>query len=188
VAVFRRAKVAAGIILAGVLGTGCVSPSNCSPREITPGIFQGSKPITAADYARLHQQGIRTILSLETMTCHIEPERKLARENGLGFRNVPILPSPLEPNERRVREALATLNDRSFYPIFVHCYTGVDRTTFITGLYRVYYLGWTPEAAWEDMLHVGFHPRWWLVGFKTLFWEHTKPSTWAKAPPSTSHE
>ena len=184
VAVLRISKVILfGIFAAGILGAGCLSPSSCSPQEITPGIYQGSQPRTPADFAALRRQGIRTILSVEVLTCHVVPEARLARQNGFVFRNIPILPSPVPPRQQSVQRVLLTLRDASLYPIFLHCYTGTDRTTFITGLYRVYYLGWTPEAAWRQMLREGFHPRWWLYGFKTYFWSHASIPAWARASP-----
>jgi hypothetical protein len=147
---------------------------------VAPGIFEGCKPRTQADFVTLRRQGIRTILSLETLSLHIEPERRLAEENGFIFRNVPIVPSPLQPSEQQVKEALLTLNDQSLQPIFVHCLVGQDRCTFIAALYQVYYQDWEAEAAWNQMLRSGFHDNWWLHGLRAYFWQHTQKPDWLK--------
>jgi protein-tyrosine phosphatase len=90
--------------------------------------------------------------------------------------------SPLEPSEKRVKQALLLLDDPSLRPVFVHCQLGEDRSTFIIGLYRVYFQDWTPQAAWDEMLRSGFHVRSTLRGFQTYFWRHTQKPEWAKSP------
>ena len=75
------------------------------------------------------------------------------------------------------------LSDPALRPIFVHCLLGKDRTALITGLYRVYYQDWTPEAAWAEMLRSGFHVRPTLRGFETYFWGHTKKPDWVAHRP-----
>ena len=110
----------------------------------------------------------------------MEPERKLAWEHGFDFRSVPIFPSPLQPSEQRVKEALRAMSDRSLHPIFVHCLVGDDRSNFLAALYRVYYEDWKPDEAWREMLRAGFHDNWWLHGFRTYFWHHTHKPNWVQ--------
>jgi protein tyrosine/serine phosphatase len=140
----------------------------------------GCKPRTQADFDGLCEQGVRTILNLETLHLHIEPERRLATKNGINFRNVPIIPSPFEPSERQVKQALLMMNDPSLHPIFVHCLVGEDRSSFIAALYRVYYQGWKPEVAWQAMLRSRFHTNFWLSGLKRYFWSHTQRPDWVR--------
>jgi protein-tyrosine phosphatase len=171
------------VFVAGVLSGGCVAPSKpFAAAEVSPGVFVGSKPVKQADFDALRACGVRTILNLEQLPWDTWPEGRKARRNGFQYRDVPIMASPLQPRERRVKDALRTLSDPALRPIFVHCLLGKDRTAFVIGLYRVYYQDWTPEAAWEDMLHLGFHVRWTLRGFDTYFWHHTQKPAWAKAP------
>src|SRR5207248_3290267 len=107
-------------LLAGFLCVGCATSKSFSIVEVSPGIFEGPKPRTAAHFETLRDHGVRTILSLEQIPWHIWPERRQARRYGLAYRNVPIPATPLEPREKRVKEALLTLNDPSLRPIFVH--------------------------------------------------------------------
>ena len=160
--------------------SGCKTPAPCVPNPVAPGIFDGCLPVTKGDFANLRQHGIRTVLSLETMTLHIEPERRAALKEGLVFRNVPLLPSLVVPRERQIRAIFSILTDHELQPVFFHCLTGNDRTTFIAGLYRMYYQEWTPEAAWNEMLQRGFHARWWLHGLKEYFWNHTQRPEWVE--------
>ena len=152
----------------------------CRSSQAAPGIFTGCKPQSQEDFNGLREQGIRTILSLETWYHHIELERRQARQNGIGYRNVPIWATPFRPREARVKEALLVLRERSLQPIYMHCYRGEDRNNFIVALYRIYYEDWTPEAAWRELLRAGFHTRHLLRGFTTYYWSHTRKPDWVK--------
>lgn len=95
------------MLAVATLSAGCVSPSGLlAIVEVSPGIFVGSKPSTTAHFDALHAHGIRTILSFQELPWDIYPERRAARKNGFDYRDVPILASPLQPSERRVKEAL----------------------------------------------------------------------------------
>jgi hypothetical protein len=169
-------------LLGPVLSTGCASRSKPFPiTEVSPGIFEGYKPRQQADFDVLKARGVRTILSLQQEPWDIWPERRHALRHGLHYRDVPIFASPLVPSQKRVKQALLVLNDRSLRPIFVHCLLGKDRNTFIIGLYRVYFQDWKPEAAWEEMLRSGFRARLTLRGFESYFWRHTLKPEWVKA-------
>ena len=180
----RLTQLFSTLSLVLALHTGCATRPICSPVQVAPGVFSGCMPASAVDFRVLRRHGVRTILSLETMACHVVPERKLAQQFAMEFRNVPILPSFIPPTERRIREGLMILHDPSLRPVFVHCLVGDDRTSFITGLYRIYFENWTPQAAWNEMIRSGFHANWWLFGLQTYFWHHTRQPEWAKLPVS----
>jgi hypothetical protein len=169
------------VALAALLTSGCIAPSrDFALTEVSPGIFDGYKPRKPEHFEMLRAKGVRTILSLEQLPWDIWPERRKAEQKGFQYLNVPIMASPLEPPEKQVKKALLLLNDPSLRPIYIHCMLGEDRNTFIIGLYRIYFQGWTPEAAWDEMLHSGFHVRWTLRGFDTYFWSHTQIPEWAR--------
>jgi len=162
-----------------VFSSGCIAPpKKFEINEFAPGIYLGCKPHSQAQFDKLRARGIRTVLSLETLPWDIYPERKLARQNGMIYRNVPILASPLAPRDKRVRQAILILSDPSLRPIFLHCYLSEDRTSLVLGLYRIYFEDWTPAAAWQEMLRYHFHVRLTLRGFETYFWSHTEKPNW----------
>ncbi len=184
----RDARTIFGLALtAGLLSAGCATHSKpFAITEVAPGVFEGYKPRTEADFKALRARGVHTILSLEELPWDIWPERRKAQRAGIQYLDVPILASPLEPREKDVTAALLFLNDPALRPIFVHCLLGEDRTTFIIGLYRIYFQDWSPQAAWEEMLRSGFHARWSLHGFETYFWHHTQKPDWTTAARSSS--
>ncbi len=161
-----------------LLLSGCVTHPQPFPLEVAPGVFWGFKPLKRSHFERLHAAGVRGILSLEACPWDIAPERHQARRYGLLYTNVPIMAWPLEPSEEQVKQALLALHDPALRPVFVHCLLGEDRAAFIVGLYRMYFQDWTPQAAFREMLSLGFHVRWTLRGFDTYFWSHTQKPAW----------
>lgn len=179
-------------LFALVLCSGCVNPWR--PFLISraaPGVYEGFKPRNETDYQALKTHGIRTILSLEALPWDVYPEKRHAKREGFIYRNTPIPASPIPPNERRVREVLETLRQPDLQPIYLHCFLGRDRNAFILGLYRIYYQGWTPEAAWQDMLGTDFRLRFSLRGLRTYFWRHCNRPQWVAREttptPTTAH-
>jgi protein tyrosine phosphatase (PTP) superfamily phosphohydrolase (DUF442 family) len=172
------------MMLVSALCAGCSSGLQRSPMvQVASGIYEGCKPIGQADFDILKQKGIKTILSVETVPWNVIPERRRARQNGILFTNVPIIASPLQPSEKRVQQALRALTEPSLRPVFMHCHLGHDRTTFLIGLYRMYYEGLPPEAAWNEMLRAKFHSHPRLRGFTTYFWSHTNRPAWVASSP-----
>ncbi len=172
-------RILVPILIASMFSVGVAHAELQRFAEVSPGIFRGSKPTTHADFDFLKARGVRTILNLQTLPWDTWAERQHARQHEIEYRNIHIVGLPLAPGERRVKEALLTMTDPSLQPIFVHCRLGRDRTSMIVGLYRVYYQNWTPEAAWDEMLRVGFKVDWTLRGLKTYFWTHTQKPAWA---------
>ena len=166
-------------LLAAVLFAGCASQPFMT--EVSPGIYEGCMPKTRAHYESLRQHGIRTILNLQIQPWDISAGRKRAQKNGIAYRSVPIPASPRQPKEARVNEALRILDEPDLHPIFINCRLGRDRATLIVGLYRVYYEGWSAEAAWAEMLRKGFKTHWTLMGLKHYFWHHSQRPDWLKA-------
>jgi hypothetical protein len=148
-------------------------------QRAAPGIFIGTQPTSQADFDVLRAHGVRTVLSLQCLPWNIRNSERLAQVNGMNFRHVLIPAWPIEPSERRVKEAVLTLRDESLQPIFVHCYLGQDRAALIMGLYRIYYEGWTPDEAWAEALRDGFKLHWTLRGLRTYFWGHCQRPDWA---------
>jgi protein tyrosine phosphatase (PTP) superfamily phosphohydrolase (DUF442 family) len=167
------------VLIVGLSCAGCRSAHKpFVAQQAAPGILAGDQPRSQADYEFLRAHGVRTILSLEDLPWTVAADRKHAEALGMTFRNVPIPASPLQPSERHMKEVLMTLHDPTLRPIFVHCNLGRDRTAMVMGLYHVYYEGWTPQAAWAEMLRSGFKVSWTLRGLRTYFWSHTQKPDW----------
>ena len=173
----------------GLISSGCViPPKHFLVHEASPGILIGTQPTKDADLDILHARGVRTVLSLQCLPWNVRASERLARAQGMNFRHVYIPAWPLEPSERRVKQAVLILKDKSLQPIFVHCYLGHDRAALMVGLYRIYYENWTPDDAWAEALRNGFKTRWALRGLRTYFWRHCQKPDWARDSPITARK
>jgi protein-tyrosine phosphatase len=173
-----------GSLLAAVLSEGCViPPKRFLVHQVSSGIFIGTQPTKEKDFEILRTNGIRTVVSLQSLPWNVRNTRHMADARGMNFRHIPIPAWPLEPSERRVREAVLTLKDKSLQPMFVHCYLGHDRAALVVGLYRIYYENWTPDEAWAEALRNGFKLNWALHGLRSYFWCHCQKPDWCRAPP-----
>jgi protein-tyrosine phosphatase len=185
----NRAKMFLLSALALAFVAGCSSPCHdFSFHQAFPGVFVGCRPKKQTDFDRLHQSGIRTIISYETFTWHVAPERQKAQRNKIDFVNVPVFASPIGPSEKTMEQALQVLADKSLRPVYVHCLYGRDRTAMILGLYEVYYQGIPPETAWQQMIRSGYQTDWSLWGFKRYFWNHTHKPKWVDAQSQSAAE
>ena len=124
--------------------------------EVSPGIYRSAQP-SRADLNDLKSFGIKTILNLNNDDKSMAKEFKTAKKLGINLIEHPMS-GFWNPNEQQVDSSLELLQDPNNYPILVHCKHGEDRTGLIIGLHRVYADGWTPEAAYQEMLDLGFHP------------------------------
>jgi protein tyrosine/serine phosphatase len=77
--------------------------------------------------------------------------------------------SPIPPSRKHVDRILLTMRDAQFQPIYLHCVLGRDRTSLISGLYKIYFLGVSKGAAWAEMRQSGFKTSWILHGLKAYF-------------------
>lgn len=124
--------------------------------EVSPGIYRSAQP-SKKDIQELKEFGIKTILVLNNDEDVVRSELKAAKKAGLN-----VIEQPMSgfwtPDDSQVDEILAALKDKNSYPVLIHCKHGEDRTGLIVGLHRVFAEGWTPEAAYDEMLDYGFHP------------------------------
>jgi len=124
--------------------------------EVEQNILRGGRPV-GSDFALLEQKGIRTIISLEIAST-VAKERRDAEALGMRFISIPMSVYQA-PTNQEMNQILHHLNDSSLYPLFIHCKHGEDRTGLVIGLYRVENSHWSPQRAYEEMLKLGFHPK-----------------------------
>jgi predicted protein tyrosine phosphatase len=135
--------------------------------KFTDDIYRGSRPTRASLLSA--EPNPRTLINLESgwyewVNRGAIREDQLANDLGMVELHLPMSPFT-PPSLAQVTEAYALMNSLELpRPLLVHCREGVDRTGVVCAYYRVVAEGWSPAAAIEEMLSIGFH-RW-----RYLYW------------------
>ena len=132
-------------------------------------IYRGAQP-TDAGISQLKKAGFKTVLNLRNDSVQSIAESKAVKNLGLTYQHVPMS-SFFAPSDADMNSIQVMLNRTDLQPLFVHCKHGEDRTGLVVGLYRVFSQGYSPEAAYSEMLNLGFHS--FLFGLKEYFEEKT---------------
>jgi len=140
--------------------------------EVSPGIYRGPAPESAADYRQLSALGIRTVLDIRPFRRRDrQRESECLQARGIFYVNAPVSFQP--ERDGSAERALRTLTSAQRHPIYLHCQLGRDRSGLIIGLYRVRCQGWSRQAAYCEMKRFGF--RSFFRGLERYFWNHATP-------------
>jgi tyrosine-protein phosphatase SIW14 len=116
----------------------------------------------------VRERQIRTLITLRTarVVGKLPPdtwEEQYCAAHGM--KHVRIVPrvwgadeSGEIPAEQAVHEFLQVMDDRSNYPVLVHCFAGIHRTGTMCAVFRMEYHRWPPERAITEMQLNGFEP------------------------------
>jgi hypothetical protein len=143
--------------------------------QVSPGIFRGPELKTDEDYERLYDHGIKTILTLSNSSRKAWLELKMVRGKHIRVIHAPMsAPGGIffEPNSAVIHQALKVLDNHKYWPIYVHCWHGEDRTGLLIALHRVFNEGWEPARAYAEMLDKGFHRI--FFGLTRFYWRISK--------------
>lgn len=139
--------------------------------QLAPGVYVGSAPQTAADYDRLCQLQVRTVVDIRKYRRWARGrEQRALEQRGIAYRHIPVGFHPTRGDAPH--QALHLLASPACHPIYLHCTLGRDRTGLIVALYRVHYLGWSPEAAYAAMEQDQFNPL--LRDNDRYFWQSVR--------------
>ncbi len=94
------------------------------------------------------RHAIRTLVNLRGKTPGFESA--FAARHGLKLFSFNLSASR-PPTSEDVERFLRILQDPDNHPLLVHCRTGVDRTGYMIGTYRVATQGWDADRAARDM-------------------------------------
>jgi protein tyrosine/serine phosphatase len=147
--------------------------------QVEPGVWRSAQPVTAADWSYLKSLGINKVVKL-----NFESEGSDSGAAAVGVQVITLSIQPegdqdlwdnvkntfVAPNAQALAAAVTVLGER--VGVLVHCTHGHDRTGLAVGMHRVVNCKWTKDAAYQEMLKMGFHPE--LHGLQE-FWESFRP-------------
>ena len=121
--------------------------------KVNEHLCRGAQP-TLDGVRKLSALGIKTILNLRGEGELTLAEAKAAVDAGMTYRNV-AMPDLGRPKDEQVETALGIINDPQYWPVFVHCKHGEDRTGVIIACYRISKEGKTDKEALKEARQLG---------------------------------
>ena len=95
---------------------------------------------------KLSELGIKTVINLRGASDDTRKEQAEAEASGMRYFNIPM--SGLgRPSDEQMERALAVIDAKENWPVFVHCQRGADRTGVVIAVYRILRNQWTAEQA-----------------------------------------
>lgn len=119
---------------------------------VKPGVLYRSGKLRPEQFREaVARYRIRTVVNLQIPTEEGEAERRLARELGVDFLNLPM-PGDGFGREEQFRKVLDAIDDPDRRPVLVHCARGTCRTGASVAIFRYERDGWTIEDVSAEMV------------------------------------
>jgi len=119
--------------------------------QVTPTLFRGGQA-NDEGWQNLAKMGVSIVVDLRvTRKGH---ERKQVEKFGMQFVSIPW--NCFNPNDSNVVRFLEVLRENPGKKVFVHCFTGDDRTGLEIAAFRMAEQGWTEKQARKEMEDFGF--------------------------------
>ena len=154
--------LAALVIVVPILRYRAVYDHGRRLREVEAGVLYRSGCLTAEGFAdAVKRLGIKTIINLQDefpdppircsyIDTRTTSEIELCQRLGVHyiFLAPDLIPRQKIGNERpkAIDQFLAIMDDRSNYPVLIHCKAGLHRTGVMVGVYRMEYDGWSAAS------------------------------------------
>src|SRR5262249_24291654 len=121
--------------------------------QVYENLYRGAQP-QHGGVKKLSELGIKTVINLRGASEEARNEQNQAEASGLRYFNNPVS-RPGRPTEEPVAPALAIIDAKENWPVFVHCQRGSDRTGVIIAVYRILRDQWTEEQAIAEAKRFG---------------------------------
>jgi len=121
--------------------------------QVNENLYRGAQP-QRGGVKKLSELGIKAVINLRGASEDTRKEQAEAEASGMRYFNIPM--SGLgRPTDEQVERALAIIDARENWPVFVHCQRGADRTGVIIAVYRISHELWTDEQAIAEAKRFG---------------------------------
>lgn len=134
--------------------------------------WRGGAPKSTVDLIQLYAQGVRTIISLETGFADKlgdYPEEQSDWESMGGAYHLVKCSNFWAPTAAQTNEVMRLMGNKPAGKVYLHCFSGVDRTGWMAARYRLSRLDFLNASdAWEvEAKGSGTH--WWFYWWGPLF-------------------
>lgn len=121
--------------------------------QVNENLYRGAQP-QRGGLKKLSELGIKTVINLRGASQETRNEQAEAEASGMRYFNIPM-PSLGRPTDEQIERALAIIDARENWPVFVHCKRGADRTGVVMAVYRISREQWTEEQAIAEAKRFG---------------------------------
>jgi uncharacterized protein (TIGR01244 family) len=121
--------------------------------QVNENLYRGAQP-QRGGVKKLSELGVKTVINLRGASDETRKEQAEAEASGMRYFNIPM--SALgRPTDEQVERAMAIIDARENWPVFIHCQRGADRTGVIIATYRILRNQWTGEQAIAEAKRFG---------------------------------
>jgi len=147
---YKRAvpTIRCGLLLSIAVFASAQTPGLRNFHQVNENIYRGAQPAVWG-YKTLAAMGVKTIIDLRGEGIGEAVEQKLARNNGLTLLSIP-LDGYKAPSDNEIANLLKILDDKTKWPIFIHCRRGADRTGTVIACYRIAHDKWDNQKALDE--------------------------------------
>jgi protein tyrosine/serine phosphatase len=121
--------------------------------KVSERLYRGGQP-KPGGIQKLAAMGIKTVINLRGQDEQTRAEEAEAKRAGLAYFNI-SMDGLGRPSHDQVSRVMAIINDREYWPVFVHCKRGSDRTGTIIAISRILNDGWTADQAMYEAKRFG---------------------------------
>ncbi len=121
--------------------------------KVNENLYRGGQPLTGG-LKKLSELGIKTVINLRGASEETRNEQVEVEASGMRYFNIPM-PGLGRPTEEQVERAMAIIDSRDNWPVFVHCQRGSDRTGVVIAVYRISREQWTKDQAVAEAKRFG---------------------------------
>jgi protein tyrosine phosphatase (PTP) superfamily phosphohydrolase (DUF442 family) len=150
--------------------------------QVAPGLYRGAQP-DKSQLEGLKQLGIKTVVSLRHNQYQVSKERKQVEALGMTFKHL-SMDGLRPPNKATINSFLATAQDRTSQPVFVHCEVGADRTGCLIAIYREAVDDWSAKKAYDEMVSKGFEKKYAWLSDAVFDYEEDHKGIYSKERPA----
>jgi protein tyrosine/serine phosphatase len=182
----RRTFLAFLLLSAGALAAGEPRASGVPNfHQVDEHVYRGAQP-TPEGLKSLAKMGIKTIIDLRGGGDHTTWEQSAVEALGMHYVHIPLR-GMSAPSDEDVAKALALLDSptaSSYWPVFVHCKRGKDRTGTVIACYRIEHDHWRNEKALDEARLHGMSRIEWAMMSYVLRYRPPAQATASSKPPS----
>jgi tyrosine-protein phosphatase SIW14 len=145
----------------------------------------GQMSLVGLQQAR-HDFGIRTVITLRDSADPLDRdnlEEVYCKAAGITHVRIPprewYAETGRPPADKGVQKFLEIMNDRSNYPVLVHCFAGIHRSGAFCAVYRMEQEHWSNGQAIEELKNSGYfniHDEWDVLGYLEDYRPQWKPA------------